>query len=199
MKHFLTAFLLAFSAAAAAQDLPALYSVTGVAADDVLNIRAAPSASAAMRGSYAPGEAGIEVTARDETGRWGRVNLGESAGWVSMRYLQITEPGPDVQLARRLHCSGTEPFWSLEIEQGRRAVFRTPDGAQQLHPGTGRLVPARGRPDRFAIGLGGGAAAVIRRAECKDGMSDQAYGLGIDLLMTDAGLTLYSGCCSLQP
>ena len=191
--------LLLVAAAAAAQDLPALYRVTGVAADDVLNIRAAPSASAAIRGSFAPDGTGIEVTARDETGRWGRVNAGESAGWVSMRYLQLMEPGPDVLLSRRLHCFGTEPFWSLDIEQGRRSAFRTPGAAEQQYPGTGRLVPARGRPGRFAIGLADGAAAVIRREECNDGMSDQAYGLGIGLLMAEEGLTLYSGCCSLQP
>lgn len=48
---------------AAAQDLPAVYDVAGVAADDVLNVRAEPSAEAPVLRTLAPDAGGIEVVA----------------------------------------------------------------------------------------------------------------------------------------
>ena len=44
------------------------YVVTGVSADDVLNIRKGPSASAPKVGEYRPGESGIRIYRRK--GNW---------------------------------------------------------------------------------------------------------------------------------
>lgn len=74
----LLAFFFAFlSTPALAQDIyPALHDVTGVAADDVLNIRSEPSASSPIIGTFSPFETDVEVVALSPDGGWGRVNAG---------------------------------------------------------------------------------------------------------------------------
>ncbi|QFS84532.1 Bacterial SH3 domain protein [Roseivivax sp. THAF40] len=184
-----------FAAPVAAQDLPALYDVTGVAADDVLNVREGPSASSTQIGTLAPDASDIEVSAID--GGWGRVNTQERSGWASLSFLsrqagQWAEGLPDPQT-----CFGTEPFWSLDIS-GDMFAFQFFDKGLQSGPITLR-TRASGRPDRFAFAGEAGAERailVMGRAECSDGMSDRLYGLTADFLIGD---TLYSGCCSVAP
>ena len=184
-----------FALPMAAQDLPALYDVTGVSAGDVLNVRDGPSASAAQIGSLAPDASSIEVSAINDG--WGRVNTQESSGWVSLPFLarqsgQWTNGLPDPR-----SCFGTEPFWSLDLSGGTFA-FQFFDNGLQTGPITLR-TGASARPDRFAFaGEAGGkrATLVMGRAECNDGMSDRLYGLTADFLIGD---TLYSGCCSVAP
>ena len=199
MRKFaaLCLWLLAAALPAAAQDLPALFRVTGVATDDVLNIRSAPTASAPVIGSFAPHEIEIEVTGKDDSSKWASVNFGEATGWASLRYLTRQEGNPDYAIAQHFTCFGTEPFWSLQVTQGQRAVITLPD--THSTNGAGLLQVASGRTDRFVLGIEGGHAAIIRRQSCDDGMSDFTYGLAADLLLEREGLTLLSGCCSITP
>ena len=67
--------LLFLALPAQAQDFPALYAVTGVAADDVLNIRSRPDAGAPIIGALAPDSTGVEVLGR--SGNWALVSAGE--------------------------------------------------------------------------------------------------------------------------
>lgn len=193
--------LLLWSAPALAQDLPALYRVQGVAAWDVLNIRAEPSARAAILGALAPDAAGVEVTGLSPDGRWGRVNSAEAAGWVAMRYLQA-QPGPGWQSGQMgLRCLGTEPFWRLDIflPTHHAEFFEPGSGGFELVTDTGRL-PRTDFPQTLAIPFGGmrEGMAVLRRAECSDGMSDRSFGLEGQVYWrgTVPGL---SGCCQLMP
>ena len=191
----LTAFclIMALAGPAVADPYPALFDVTGVAADDMLNIRAEPDAGSDRIGALDPDATGVEVI-REQTG-WGRVNVGEGAGWVSMRYL-VAQPGGDYALTQRLDCFGTEPFWSLDILQGQSATLSTPDGQTALPAGL--LQTARGRTDRFIVGLGADHVAVIGRMACSDGMSDREFGLEIGLIGASGELTLHAGCCALS-
>ena len=52
----------------------------------------------------------------------------------------------------------------------------------------------------FATGPGDvTATAVLTRTACSDGMSDRAFGLRLELILSEAdGRNLLSGCCSLQ-
>ena len=178
--------------------LPWLHDVTGVAANDELNIRQAPSASAPAIGALPPDARDVEVIAADPSGKWGQVNVGETSGWAALRFLAPQDPG-DYALHRSLDCSGTEPFWTLRITQGQSAEWITPDEREAL-PSAGTLTPAFGRTDRYSIGFGdGGGTAIIRRSMCSDDMTDRAYGLEIDYLFDRDGPTLYTGCCSLSP
>ncbi|TYB77695.1 COG3650 family protein [Maritimibacter fusiformis] len=201
MKTLLALILLVLPFGAMAQPYPALHDVTGVAGDDVLNIRAGPSASTEIIGTFGPFQRNIEVVALNSAGTWGLVNTAEGSGWASMRFL-ARQPGqawgdmPDA-----LECGGTEPFWSLSIRaDGTVRLDRMGEVDFYI---TRARIPASGRPDRFAIRAdsgGGEITPIIAYAACSDGMSDRTYGLTVDFLhRTATGETLYSGCCSLAP
>ncbi|UWQ83360.1 COG3650 family protein [Leisingera caerulea] len=199
MRPYLGAALLWLACAAlpgAAQEFPALYSVAGVAADDVLNIRSAPSASAEIIGTLAPDQAGVEVVAADGSGKWGLVNSGERSGWAALRYLTRAAAEDGLALPRRFSCFGTEPFWILNITQEDAAVYASHGGHTRLD--AGRVLTSRNLGGHYLLPLEGGTAAVIRRSACSDGMSGRSFGLSVDLLQLDAP-ALQSGCCSLAP
>ncbi|WP_425100765.1 COG3650 family protein [Tropicibacter sp. S64] len=181
-----------------AQDFPALHSVTGVASDDVLNIRSVPSGSSEIIGTLAPDQTGVEVLRLDDSGAWGQVNSDEMAGWASMRFLEAT-PGGSLPEHGSLSCGGTEPFWGLDVTQGGEAVFDSPEGGWTLSAGP--LIPAGGRPWPWAvIGSGGDRTmtAVITPEACSDGMSDREYGLSITVVSQRYGETeVVNGCCLL--
>lgn len=200
----LAGLLIAWPATVMAQSLslPALYAVVDVAKGDVLNIRAEPDGSAPRLGSFAPGEKHIEVTALDATGKWGRVNVDEQSGWVALRYLARQQMDESTGLPRPMTCFGTEPFWRLDIDAAATAAFRSQDGTEISFSGvTARR--ADGRTDRFALiseQQDGAVHAVLERRTCSDGMSDQSYGLDINLfLRDDVGTRLLAGCCSVAP
>ena len=190
--------LLLLPLTATAQDLPALFRVSGVASNDVLNIRAKASAQSQFIGFYPPFEEEIEVVEQDVTGRWGRVNTAETSGWVSMRFLTALPPphhGPN--------CFGTEPFWSaqtLSQYQGRTLSFTPLDGLKDTAP----VIERRSRNSSlresgsfFGKTLSG--HYVISRQICSDGMSDRTFGLTADFLINENGhWAHYSGCCSLK-
>jgi uncharacterized membrane protein len=190
-----------------AQELPAFHAVTGVATDDVLNLRAAPDATATVIGTLAPDATGIEVV--DVQGDWAEVSAGEITGFANLRYLR-REDGPDWNLLQTpLACVGTEPFWSLEIDPAAGETrYQTPeDTAPQIAeltevwPGVQPWAPSA------AVGLPTGLA-VLQPLICSDGMSDRSYGIVIDVFLNGAGdgvegasgRTRLSGCCRLvQP
>ncbi|WP_185968419.1 SH3 domain-containing protein [Paracoccus sp. M683] len=190
--------LLLASPALATQEyiLPTLFDVTDVAADDVLNIRAEPSASAAIIGQFVPDQTGIEVI--EERDGWGRVNSGEGSGWVSMRYLSYrTDVWQAGMLPASFACAGTEPFWGLSVQQSR-AILGGPDMDE-----TPRRISAVLGGDIFrdpsrAILAEGLTASVVPQI-CSDGMSDRLFGLRASVILHGDQPRLLQGCCSVQP
>ena len=199
----LGAFLFAASPVAATQEylLPTLFDVTGVAANDVLNIRSAPDASAAIIGTLSPQARNVEVVGYDATVRWAHINADQQSGWAALRFLayqvDVWTPGT---LPSTLHCLGTEPFWSF-LTKGDMVVFSTPDlpesaiTIQQVLT-TGvfrdprRSVSAQNETDRLS--------AVIVPVACSDGMSDRAYGLDVTVVLEGKGQPrMFAGCCSI--
>jgi len=186
------------SAPLRAQDLgshfPALHSVAGVAADDVLNIRAEPDAGAAIIGVLAPGATGVEVMSVTDSG-WGLINAGEGAGYVAMRFLSRDPAAPWFLLQDRLTCFGTEPFWALtfDADQGQSS-FSTADDPSPQTATIATLWPGAGWSPSAAFALPDGIA-VLRPTACGDGMSDRSFGIAVDLFR-DGGNRL-SGCCAL--
>ncbi|MGL4236146.1 COG3650 family protein [Tabrizicola sp.] len=178
-----------------AEDFPALYAVTGVAADDVLNIRAAPEADAPILGVMLPDATGVEVVSA--TDGWAVVNAGEQAGYVSLKFLS-REPGPTwYALEQPLACSGTEPFWSLAIDPGAgTVVYTTPDPEDLLEGKIGRTWPGEPWATTAALALPQGFA-VVRPAACSDSMTDRPYGLAIDIFQNDGVHDRLAGCCVL--
>ena len=210
MKHLLTlAFLLvSWSASAQTTPPPSLYDVTGVAADDVLNIRTAPAAAAEQIGALPHDATGVEVVALSENTRWGMVNHEGVAGWVSMTYLASTG-GPEWwEMATPLFCYGTEPFWNVTFDpSGTSQLERMGEAPVDL--AFDWITPAWGNPDwdrPYSVAMtvsGGGQSGigVLRAESCNDGMSDQEFALRLQIFMQtgQSAPADYGGCCTMAP
>lgn len=202
MKSLFSALLmLVWATAAAAQSLPAFYDVSGVASDDVLNVRAAPGVGNTIIEKLTADARFVEVVAIDDKGEWARINVGERSGWVALRFLTRRPGQPENQLPRPLSCAGTEPFWSLDVSQSDSAAFRRM-GGDPVTVTTLDPVTSENRTDRYAI-FGQSDERVFtfmfQRDACSDGMSDRAYGISVDLFMTtQTGVTYLTGCCTLS-
>lgn len=180
-----------------AEDYPALHDVTGVAADDVLNIRAAPDASSAIIGTLAPGATGVEVIAVE--GDWAVVNAGDGSGYAALRFLARSDAPLWSTLDAPLDCLGTEPFWSLEIDPAEgQTRFQTPEDTEARVAPLDTRWPALPWSASAALGLPDGLA-VLLPADCSDGMSDRRYGLAVDIFLTGPERDRLSGCCRLRP
>ncbi|MBD3665288.1 SH3 domain-containing protein [Sulfitobacter aestuariivivens] len=207
MKGWLIVCLLLFALPAnATQDRwPALYNVSGVAADDVLNVRSEPNAGAPIVGTLAADTRDVELIRPNDRQTWALVNIGERSGWVSLAFLQ-RQPGqwygaaPDT-----LWCAGTEPFWSFKVDAGK-ITYESQDTATQMgridattqsHNHTGRHAIV-GIFERSGDGPYLDSLALLANEVCGDGMSDREYGFALDLILGNMnGFVLQSGCCSL--
>ncbi len=65
---------------------PAMYCVTGVAANDVLNLRAFPAATSRILTGLAPNACGIALLPYRTNG-WQKVRVDGREGWVASRFL----------------------------------------------------------------------------------------------------------------
>ena len=103
-------------------------------------------------------------------------------------------------LPEALACYGTEPFWSFERKRDGSAKLSRPDAEVPFE--STQVVRSENLTDHHALFADGGdtvATALIARNQCNDGMSDRAFGLSLDLLVTDqTSVKLYSGCCSVS-
>ncbi|MBM3605019.1 MAG: peptide-binding protein [Alphaproteobacteria bacterium] len=176
--------------------LPTLFDVARVAPDDVLNIRAEPSAGAAIIGTLAPDATRVEVV--EERRGWARVNTREGSGWVSARYLDYrTDVWAEGALPTGFQCFGTEPFWSV-IPQGGNVVLAGPDMPGDVHPVQAVLTTGVFRdPTRALVAEGLTLTAVPQL--CSDGMSDRLFGLRATVVIHGQQPRMLSGCCSIQP
>lgn len=197
MKWVMTMFLLMAANVGGAFELPALYDVTGVAANDVLNVRKDPTNKANIIGELEPDASNVEVMALSDDKKWGLVNIGDVSGWAFMRFLQSQNRPAATQ---RLICLGNEPFWSMSLDED--AVFKIA-GGDELFLGTIETIASLNRTDRKALrskSVTGSLTAHIGAQLCDDTMSDRAYGLSVNALVTsEEGAAYYSGCCQLVP
>ena len=189
--------LIAAPAFATQDGWPALHDVTGVASDDVLNIRAPPYASSPVVGQLAP-DATVEVIRPNDRQTWGLVNAGEGTGWVSLRYMQRRPGQWDGAFPEIAACFGTEPFWRLRRD-GEAITFSTPE-----HEASYAVTARSGSENRrdsfhmIAEGADGSAVAILQTEACADGMSDRAFGISVQLLIgLGRDARQLSGCCSL--
>ena len=187
--------LLASPALSTTDGWPALYDVTGVAADDVLNIRSEPGTSSEVIGTLAHDAKGIEVIKPNDDHTWGLVNLYEFSGWVSLDFL-VRHPGQwDGQYPQVTSCYGTEPFWNITLEKDRIAFSGLDlDPVEAPMEWTLETLNHRGR---FSF-RAGPMVGVFGLENCNDGMSNSEFGIEINLIRLDQPYH-YQGCCSIQP
>ena len=195
---FLIVAFLFTSLAAHAQPLilPDTFVVTGVAADDTLNVRQQPSGSSADIGDLYPNQL-VEVIAVSDNDQWGQIIWHEGNGWISMRFL-APEPYPqmdDSVMPIGISCLGNEPFWSATILRNQMFEFSDIGALPQMRPVQHSTSALNMPPYLFAF-TAGEFTGVLERAQCFDGMSDITYGWQLRLISTQmSGLVLRNGCC----
>lgn len=199
IRLLFTALLSLWASVTLAQTFPALYDVSGVAEDDVLNVRANPSAQGDLIGVFTPDQTDIEVVALSEDGRWARVNVTEFSGWASLGFLTLSQDHPNLPMAH-LRCYGTEPFWSLDKPQtGPLTLSWLGEGIERWS--LMRSQASRNRTERFSViatNEDDTMIVTLTRALCSDGMSDQMFGIQTDIIRPSAKDAAHlSGCCSL--
>ena len=183
---------------------PKTYKVTGIAAGDVLNIRAAPLATAVDLGDLKESAGPIEVLETDETGKWGRILWQGDNAWISLKYLApIDAPTlPNVNIPVGLQCVGTEPFWLFQVLSSDEVKL---DFLTEQESITAKLAIARSSANLadYPVLLLADAnelnlSVLLRADHCDDGMSDQLYGWVVDIIVQRlSNASLFSGCCFL--
>lgn len=194
--------LVLFPISSLAQQLPALFSVANIKEDEFLNIFAEIDRNSEVIATFPWDARDIEITALNETGDWGQININERAGWVEMQFLEEQFLAGSSLLPRPLICFGNEPFWTLDVGLTPFAELGWLDGETVRFSGLHTISSAsrEGRYMMIAENNGKSLHGFVERKTCSDGMSDRVYGLDMNLLVRDGRETRYfAGCCSISP
>lgn len=200
------AFLVSLFAAPASSQP---HSVSGVAAQDVLNIRADIDQTLDVGSSEVIGTIPHDATDVVVTGisvdvdgtQWREVAYGGTVGWVNADYLVPTNFM--FQIPDALHCAGTEPFWGVTVEENN-ANYSAAELESPIKLDPPRFVPGIGRSDLWAYYLEGADTAyslslIVRYTEaCSDGMSDLTYDYEAVLLGMGSTGAPAQGCCHIS-
>lgn len=196
--------ILLFTTASAHADrqlFPAFYEVTGVASDDVLNVRTGTGVSHPIIEYLAYNDRHVEIVRLSDDGKWGLIGYPSGSGWASMRYLKRQPTQSAANLPRPLNCGGTEPFWNLTFTRHDNK-FTQLDQIPQRFATLWQGTPDGMGPVAYGVRMAGGTneiSAVISRGQCSDGMSDKAYGFTVNALLSGgAGNRMLTGCCTLK-
>lgn len=184
---------------------PALYDVTGDAANDLLQVRSGPSANTVSVATLPPDAKRVEVLGLSEDGKWAEVTVGEVPGWAAARYLMARPGGEWWAEAAQLRCYGTEPFWRISIDTAAKtAIYNALDGIDKPMAIDRMWTHYYASPASATFGIrfsDRNAIAMLQGKICSDGMSERNYGISIDLFLTDDdSLDLgWHGCCTIAP
>jgi len=194
----LTVVVALMASPVAAQNLPARYATTGVAAQDRLNIRSAPDASSDIIGAYGPYALNIEVIRLSDDGKWGLIGIGERNGWVAMRFLAPSDHQAPNTFPRPMSCSGTEPFWTLNVTPRGDEYHALGDARRDLVMIRESTAP-NGAIAVFEEGPTLNRTLIVQKGVCGDGMSDREFGWKATLFNeAPDGNAVQSGCCTLD-
>ncbi len=188
--------------------LPRVYTVTGVAPNDTLNIRQQPRADSPDIGDLQPNQ-NVEVLALSEDEKWGLISFGEGTGWVATRFLRETPKtqglSPDLPygIPSEMACSGTEPFWGLRLLTEQSVTFTDYSdgiGGDRTYQITG-VGRATNRGIQHYVFTAPPLTGFLNRATCDDGMSEALFGWELFVVFKrDGQLNMIQGCCTaLQP
>lgn len=97
--------------------------------------------------------------------------------------------------AKVLHCAGTEPFWSADIDMAKSStLIRDANRTAPVQIST-KIISAAGTSSTYAFVAQGKytSLAVLHNATCSDGMSDQKYKYSV--MMLGYAKQPMIGCC----
>lgn len=204
MKPYFLTTLLAATPLLAEQDfqpvlmnLPALYQVTGLTEGDHLNMRQGPGVTFDDIGDLQMGQK-VEVIRFGPDGRWAQIGAAETSAWVYRKFLTPAHMArlPNTELPATLTCTGTEPFWSWRVANGKIAF----DALSEDKFPTEEIAWEEKTPeDPFSFIIASASwRGILEKKLCSDGMSDGDYGLKAVIMgTTQAHPRLLSGCCSI--
>lgn len=199
------ALALIFAASTAVADgFPAHFSVSGVAADDWLNIRSEPRSDAVKVGDFGPYDLNIEVLRTSPDGKWGFVGNGEGNGWTAMRFLERQNHLNAGDFPRPFKCFGNEPFWTMNFGVNGTSYSELAIAQTNMLETLNEDVTY----DGMRI-LGGTAVlkqsgtvshtVMFKMAQCSDGMSDREFGWSAVLVtQVPSGQSFEMGCCTMD-
>ena len=202
LRHIAAYCAVMMATGVAAAEFPALFRVSGVASDDVLNVRSEPDPRAGIVFELPYDRDDLEVLWLSEDGTWARVGLGEISGWVSTRFIEA-QAAPDPRtLPGPMRGVGVEPFWGLHIPTADFAEYEMLPELEQafeiVHQG---VADGRG-PDELSAWFEGKESEgvlFLEREACTDGMSDRDYALrGRFILRSEQQTVFHTGCCYIS-
>ena len=165
-----------------------------MASDDTLNIRAESDASATILGDFGPYTINIEVLERSTDGKWGKVGLGETNGWVALRFLERSDHTRLNEIPRPISCFRTEPIWTFNLT-ARGDEFISIDMPRIGLEPTEMLTISNG----FFIEFRETERLMVRPGQCSDGLSDRIYRWqSTALYMGLNGQEIAEGSCTLD-
>lgn len=187
-------FFALYGLALDAQTLPTLYEVEGVPSGEFLNVREGPSVNTDIAAVISNNDS-VEVLRTQDN--WGFIGLGETSGWVSMRYLTVV-PLPESEILLPVYCYGAEPFWSIEIEDAG-VNYSTPEVLERPMTVQSSAVAKNGFTFQLTEDGPYTHTLIARSSYCSDGMSDREFGMSALMhLQADEGNYVHRGCCSFQ-
>ncbi|WP_308873464.1 hypothetical protein [Thiothrix subterranea] len=107
-------------------------------------------------------------------------------------------PPPAKAASNSLVCSGTEPFWSIEITDANLNVNMM-DGPRYSVPVTFRQTSANNATIAVIAGVAGAnntQAFMQKVSSCSDGMSDTNYPYSVTAVLNNQRVV--SGCCQVR-
>ena len=181
------------------------YSVINVADDDELNVRSMPTAGADKIAALAFNARSVVATGNTrKVGRatWVEIEVSGIKGWVNAAYLSADPAPPGSTLFREpLACSGTEPFWALQVAGTHGSFDSLGEGKSTIEFISSRA--AHGVPviwalkGKTALNQSPVFALLEETNQCSDGMSDLTYRYAIRIDIENG--PFYAGCCNPHP
>jgi hypothetical protein len=180
------------------------YQISGVAAGDSLDIRKWGASDGPLLGKVASGTDGIMVSGiwekRDGDIWWELIPSPTNpvAGWVNSRYLTITRAQREADHDYPLACGGSEPFWSLDIAEGKARFDIDGSGEpEETWTASEWIAPEGSSLWTFAVRLSAGwskgYAAIKEEEVCSEGGDRN---LPFYLMLIDPTGNVFTGCCS---
>lgn len=171
------------------------YEVTGVAANDSLNIRADANASSRIIGKIPfDGKGIVRLPDSEKSGNWCKIKYGSIAGWVHCRFL--AQEG-NAAFKEQLTCIGTEPFWSMELHKEKLILSNPMDEKREYK--VKKFQQSMNNTNQWFVeaekSTGEKVTFYLIEASCSDDMSDSKYKFKILIHDTKNDQTI-NGCCN---
>ena len=158
-------------------------------------MRASESANAAETGQIPANADGVIPGKASSNLNWLSVTYQGKSGFVNTRYLAYGESVGGYRLPVRLQCSGTEPFWGIQIGYHRAEAEKNYEETKQSLM-LGDPIGALGQPNLWLLPSADpkdpNGFLLIEEEKCSDGMSETEYPYSLKVHM---GGGLLSGCC----